>query len=84
MASTGIIRGLDKMGRVVLPRELRDTLDIKNKDSLEFYVDDNTIILKKYNPDCAFCGERRKLEVYKDKKICTKCIMELNKLLEAK
>ncbi len=59
MKSTGIVRKVDELGRVVIPIELRRTLDIKEKDSLEIYVDDDRIILKKYKPNmtCAITGE---------------------------
>ena len=56
MKSTGIVRKVDELGRVVLPIELRRNLNIEEKDSLEIYVDGNSVILKKYEPDCIFCG----------------------------
>ena len=55
MKSTGIVRKVDELGRIVLPIELRRTLDIAEKDSLEIYVDDDSIILRKYQPACIFC-----------------------------
>ena len=58
MKSTGIVRQMDHLGRVVLPIELRRTLDIHEKDALEIYVDEDSIILKKYEPACIFCGRR--------------------------
>ena len=77
MKSTGIVRKVDELGRIVLPIELRRTLDIAEKDALEIYVDGSTIVLKKYRPSCIFCDSRRDLMVYKDKNICTKCLKEL-------
>ena len=56
MKSTGIVRKVDELGRIVLPIELRRTLDIAEKDALEIYVDGSTIVLKKYRPSCIFCG----------------------------
>ena len=56
MKSTGIVRKVDELGRVVIPKELRKTLDIAEKDGMEIYVDGNAIILKKYEPSCIFCG----------------------------
>ena len=54
MKSTGIVRKIDELGRIVLPIEIRNTLDIKAKDSIEIFVDDDKIILKKYQPSCIF------------------------------
>lgn len=57
MKATGIVRKVDELGRVVLPIELRRNLDIKEKDALEIYVDEDKIILKKYEPACIFCNQ---------------------------
>lgn len=59
MKSTGIVRKVDELGRVVIPIELRRTLGINEKDSLEIYVDDDKIVLKKYKPNmtCLITGE---------------------------
>ncbi len=77
MKSTGIVRKVDELGRIVLPIELRRTLNIDIKDSLEIYVDNNTIVLKKYEPTCLFCGESNEVVNYKDKNVCKKCLEEL-------
>ena len=77
MKSTGIVRKVDELGRVVLPKELRDTLDIAEKDPLEIFVDGATIMLKKYEPACIFCGDAKDVEDYKGKNICPKCLKEL-------
>ncbi len=77
MKSTGIVRKVDELGRVVLPIELRRTLDIAEKDALEIYVEGNTIILKKYEPACLFCGNARDVIVYKGKSICPDCMREI-------
>jgi AbrB family transcriptional regulator, transcriptional pleiotropic regulator of transition state genes len=77
MRATGIVRKVDELGRVVLPIELRRTFDIAEKDALEIYVDDNAIILKKYAPDCIFCGEAKDVTDYKGKNICMSCRKEL-------
>lgn len=79
MKSTGIVRKVDELGRVVLPIELRRTLDIAEKDALEIYVDGATIILKKYEPACIFCGDAKDVNVYKGKNICPNCMKELKK-----
>ena len=73
MTSTGIVRRIDSVGRFVLPIELRRTLQIEDNDSLEVFVEDNSIILKKYQPACIFCGNARDVSSYKCKNICADC-----------
>ena len=77
MKSTGIVRKVDELGRIVLPMELRKVLDIKEKDPIEIYVDDSTIVLKKFEPACVFCSEARDVKNYKGKNICQSCLSEL-------
>lgn len=77
MKSTGIVRQVDDLGRIVIPKELRRTLDIAEKDSLEIYVEDNLIIMKKYEPTCIFCGEGKGIHNFKGKNICEKCIADI-------
>lgn len=77
MKTTGIVRKIDDLGRIVLPIELRRTLDIAERDSIEIYVDSDQIILKKYQPTCVFCGSSENLCEFKDKIVCSKCIEEL-------
>lgn len=79
MKSTGIVRRVDELGRVVLPIELRRTLNIDIKDSLEIYVDNSSIILKKYEPACIFCGDASDIISFKGKNICKNCIKEMEK-----
>jgi transcriptional pleiotropic regulator of transition state genes len=79
MISTGIVRKVDELGRVVLPKELRGTLDIDIKDPLEIYVDGKTILLKKYQPGCVFCGSVKDVSVYKAKNICPDCLKDFKK-----
>jgi len=71
MKSTGIVRKVDELGRVVLPIELRRTLNIDIKDSLEIYVENDSIILKKYEPSCIFCGSSEGIKEFKGKNICS-------------
>lgn len=80
MKSTGIVRKVDELGRVVLPIELRNKFGIHEKDPIEIFVDGTTIILKKYEPNCIFCGGTKKLVTYNDKLICQKCATKINKL----
>ena len=79
MKSTGVVRRVDELGRIVIPIELRRTLDIAEKDALEIYVDGEQIILKKYEPACIFCGDARDVINYKGKNICKNCMNELKK-----
>jgi transcriptional pleiotropic regulator of transition state genes len=79
MKSTGIVRKVDELGRVVLPIELRRTLDIAEKDALEIFVDGSQIILKKYEPACIFCSDAKDVINYKGKNICTNCMKELKR-----
>lgn len=80
MKSTGIVRKVDELGRVVLPIELRRNLDINEKDALEIFVDDERIILKKYEPADIFNGSMDDLIDYKGKKISKGTVVELAKL----
>lgn len=82
MKATGIIRRVDELGRVVIPIEIRNQFDIVEKDQIEVYVDDSSIILKKYEPNCIFCGNTENLVEYKDKLVCDKCSSELSLLHE--
>lgn len=77
MRSTGVVRKVDELGRIVLPIELRRTLDIKEGEPLEIYVDGEEIILKKYQPGCIFCGTANDVTNFKGKKICEKCLKEM-------
>lgn len=77
MKSTGIVRKVDNLGRVVIPIELRRNLDIDVKDALEIFVEDDQIILKKYAPACIFCGQAKGVQTYKNKNICPTCREEL-------
>ena len=80
MKSTGIVRKVDELGRIVLPIEMRRTLDIGEKDALEIYVEGSSVILKKYKPSCVFCDATKDITVFKGKNICRKCLKELKEL----
>ena len=80
MKSTGIIRKIDELGRFVIPMEMRNKLDISSNDPLEIYVEGNTIMLRKYEPDCVFCGSSKDVTPYKGKNVCAKCLNEMKKL----
>ena len=80
MKSTGIVRKVDALGRVVIPIELRRNLDIDIKDSLEIFVDGEHILLKKYAPACIFCGQAKDVKNIKGKNICPECLEEIKKI----
>ena len=77
MKSTGIVRKVDELGRIVLPIELRRTLDIAEKDALEIFVEGDNIILHKYHPSCIFCENTKNIVNYKGKNVCPDCIKKL-------
>lgn len=81
MKSIGIVRKIDAVGRIVLPIELRKTMNITDDSSLEIFVDDDKIVLKKYQPACIFCNEDDNVVLYKGKNICKNCIDSLVKSL---
>ena len=78
--ATGIVRKVDELGRIVLPIEMRRTLDIAEKDALEIYVEGSSVILKKYKPSCIFCDASKEITVFKGKNLCPKCLKELKSL----
>lgn len=80
MKSTGIVRKVDELGRVVIPIELRRLLSIQEKDSMEIFTEADTIILKKYEPACIFCGQAKGVRNIKGKNICPACIEEMKAL----
>jgi transcriptional pleiotropic regulator of transition state genes len=77
MKYTGVVRRIDDLGRIVLPVELRRTMELDNGDSLEIFVEDNKIILKKYQPACIFCGDANEIAVFKGRNVCPSCAKEL-------
>ena len=80
MKSTGIVRKVDELGRVVIPIEIRNQFNIAEKDPIEIYVDGSSIVLKKYEPNCIFCGNTENLINYNDKLICEDCSKKISKL----
>ncbi len=80
MKSTGITRKVDELGRIVLPIELRRTLDIAVRDELEIYMEADRIILQKFEPSCVFCGSSRNLLNYRGKNVCMDCVHNMEKI----
>lgn len=82
MKSTGVVRQLDSLGRIVLPIEMRRTMEIGVKDMLEISVQDDMIVLQKYQPSCIFCGATEKLEAFRDRLICSGCLAALHDMTQ--
>ncbi len=80
MKSIGIVRKVDELGRIVLPIELRRTLNIAEKDPLEIYVDGSNIVLRKYSTSCVFCDSTKNVVAFKGRNVCPKCLRELQKM----
>ncbi|WP_375103794.1 AbrB/MazE/SpoVT family DNA-binding domain-containing protein [Paenibacillus sp. RS8] len=80
MKATGIVRKVDELGRVVIPKELRHTLGIAEGDALEIFVDGDKVILKRYSPGCTFCGSMDDIEYLSGKPICRTCVSSIIKL----
>ena len=78
MKNTGIVRKVDELGRIVLPIELRRTLGIEERDALEIYVSDGTIVMKKHTQNCIFCGSNEELDEFMGKQVCKSCRAKLS------
>ena len=77
MKKTGMTRPVDELGRVVIPKEIRTSMGIEVKDRLEILMDGDAIVLKKYNPNCVFCGSEENVEEVLGTCICAKCLQSL-------
>ncbi|WP_340034010.1 AbrB/MazE/SpoVT family DNA-binding domain-containing protein [Paenibacillus sp. FSL H3-0302] len=80
MKATGIVRQMDQLGRVVIPMELRRTMNIAEGDGMEIFVEGDKIIIKKYNPGCTLCGSMEELKTLSGKLICTNCVTQIVEL----
>jgi len=77
MKSLGTVRRIDELGRIVLPIETRRRLNLEPKDPVEIFVEKDRVVIKKYEPACIFCGEMLDIVDFKDRKICKKCLADL-------
>lgn len=77
MKSTGVVRKVDELGRIVLPIEIRKTLDIKQKDAIEIFIDEDKIVLQKYQPSCIFCNSLDRIIYFHGKRICAECVEKM-------
>jgi len=80
MKSTGIVRKVDDLGRVVIPKELRRTLGIAEQDQLEVFVDGDKITLRRYQPGCFFCEDTTMLKFLFGKPICSRCAKDITRI----
>jgi len=78
LKSTGIVRKVDELGRIVLPVELRRTLDIAVHDELEIYLDEDKVVLRKFENSCLFCAANKRLVCYMGKNVCLDCVQAMN------
>ena len=78
--NTGITRKIDELGRIVIPIGIRTKLNLKEKDEMEIFIEKGKIILKRYELNCVFCGEKTNLKEYKGQCICKKCMSKINDL----
>ena len=78
MRSLGIVRKMDQLGRLVIPKETRKMFNLNEGEPVEIFTDGDKIIIKKYNPGCQCCGDMKGVKEYKGIKICKKCLNELN------
>ena len=81
MKSPGVVRKVDELGRIVLPIELRKMMDINVKDAVEIFTDGDSIVLKKYQPACVFCGDAGDVVYFNGKRVCRNCIESLKNTL---
>lgn len=79
MKSTGVVRRVDELGRIILPIELRRTFEMSIKDPIEIYTEDDKIVLKKFQRTCVFCDSAEDLIDYKGKMVCKECLEELGR-----
>jgi len=84
MKATGIVRKLDQLGRIVIPKEIRNVFDLKEADPVEIFVDESNIILRKYQPSCIFCNSEAKdsndIVEFGGKKVCKKCLTKIKSM----
>lgn len=80
MIATGIVRKLDQLGRIVIPKELRTTFDLKENDPIEIWTEGGDIILRKYQPACIFCNEAADMVSFEGKNVCRKCLDKIKSL----
>ena len=81
MKSTGIVRKVDELGRVVLPIELRRSLELDSREPMEIFVEGDTVFLRKYRQECIFCDETEEIVSFRGKSVCPACIRRMSELM---
>jgi transcriptional pleiotropic regulator of transition state genes len=81
MKATGIVRKIDELGRIVIPKEIRDKRYIDSGDQLEIYVDEDAVIIKKFQAVCIFCGKKDELTEFSGRSICSACVSRIKQEL---
>jgi transcriptional pleiotropic regulator of transition state genes len=77
MKATGMMRKVDELGRIVIPKEMRDTMGITQGNSLEIFVEGENIVFRKYEPGCCICGNMESLKLYAGKAFCPECAKKI-------
>ena len=80
--STGIVRKIGNLGRIVIPKELRKKMNIKKQDPMEIFVEGDYIILTKYSAGCMYCGEITRTFQYRGSTICYECQEEMQEFVQ--
>ncbi len=80
MKSTGVVRKIDELGRIVIPKSVREILDIPNESPLEIFIDEDRIVLQKYQPSCIFCESVDNILFFNKKRVCEDCLKKLKEM----
>ena len=80
MKSTGFVKKIDDLGRILIPKEIRSSMELDNKDSLEIFIESDRIILQKYQPSCIFCKNADNVVFFEGRRICAECLSKLKSL----
>ncbi|CEN87311.1 AbrB/MazE/SpoVT family DNA-binding domain-containing protein [Paraclostridium sordellii] len=78
----GIVRNIDSLGRIVIPKEFRKMLNINENDPVEILCENGIIKLKKHNNSCILCGSKENLKNIKNIFICEKCLEEMKDIID--
>ncbi len=81
MKSTGIVRKVDELGRIVIPIGIREAMEIKPGDPLEIFTDAEKVIFQKYQPSCIFCNNADDIIYFNGKRICATCLTKIKSQL---
>ncbi len=79
MKATGFVKKIDELGRIVIPKDIRKTLEVDHNDYLQFFLDGDSIVMKRFGEFCALCNSTDDLTKFNDKFICESCLRELRK-----